>query len=47
VSAAGERDVEPAKVTGFEAVTGKGVIAKAGGKRVAFGNAALMADQGH
>jgi Cu+-exporting ATPase len=46
LSAAGERDVEPAKVTGFEAVTGKGVIAKAGGKRVAFGNAALMADQG-
>jgi Cu+-exporting ATPase len=28
LSAAGERDVEPAKVTGFEAVTGKGVIAR-------------------
>jgi Cu+-exporting ATPase len=46
LSAAGERDVEPAKVTGFEAVTGRGVVAKAGGKPVAFGNAALMADQG-
>ena len=38
--------VKPASLSGFEAVTGKGVTAKLGGKNVAFGNAALMADAG-
>jgi Cu+-exporting ATPase len=44
MAAAEERGIKPARVTGFEAVTGKGVMAKAGSKDVAFGNAALMAD---
>jgi Cu+-exporting ATPase len=43
MAAAEERGIKPARVTGFEAVTGKGVMAKAGSKDVAFGNAALMA----
>ena len=38
--------VRPAKLTGFEAITGKGVAAEFRGKRVVFGNAALMADAG-
>ncbi len=38
--------VGPAKMSGFEAVTGKGVTASHGGKRIAFGNAALMAQAG-
>jgi Cu+-exporting ATPase len=46
MTAADERDIQPAKVTGFEAVTGKGVMARAGGKDVAFGNASLMKDRG-
>jgi cation transport ATPase len=32
MAAAEERGVKPARVTDFEAVTGKGVMAKAGGK---------------
>jgi Cu+-exporting ATPase len=43
MTAAEERGIKAAKMTGFEAVTGKGVTAKAGNKDVAFGNAALMA----
>jgi Cu+-exporting ATPase len=43
MAAAEERGIKPARVTDFEAVTGKGVMAKAGSKDVAFGNAALMA----
>jgi Cu+-exporting ATPase len=43
MAAAEERSIKPARVTGFEAVTGKGVMAKAGSKDVAFGNALLMA----
>ena len=38
--------VKPASLSGFEAVTGKGVTAQHVGKNVAFGNAALMADAG-
>ena len=43
--AAHERGIKPARVTGFSAVTGKGVTAESGGKALLFGNAALMAEQ--
>ena len=42
MNAANAVSVGPAKMTGFQAVTGKGVTASHGGKRIAFGNAALM-----
>ncbi|MEE4236158.1 MAG: heavy metal translocating P-type ATPase [Anderseniella sp.] len=45
-NAANAVSVGPAKMSGFEAVTGKGVTASLGGKRIAFGNAALMAEAG-
>ncbi|WP_374292987.1 heavy metal translocating P-type ATPase [Paenirhodobacter enshiensis] len=42
VEGASSRGVKPESVTGFEAVTGKGVTGKIGGQTVALGNAALM-----
>ena len=42
LNAANAVSVGPAKMSGFQAVTGKGVTANHGGKRIAFGNAALM-----
>lgn len=46
VRGAKERGVEPAKVDGFESVTGKGVTGSVEGKSVALGNKALMEDLG-
>ncbi|RUM03780.1 heavy metal translocating P-type ATPase [Rhizobium chutanense] len=46
VSGAEERGVAFVDVTGFEAITGKGVQGLAGGARVALGNAAMLADLG-
>ncbi|WP_145205900.1 heavy metal translocating P-type ATPase [Planctomycetes bacterium Poly30] len=40
------RDVAPASVEDFESVTGKGVRGTSEGRRLALGNAALMADAG-
>ena len=37
-----ERGINAARVSDFEAITGKGVQAKADGRTIAFGNAALM-----
>ncbi|MCV2866558.1 heavy metal translocating P-type ATPase [Albidovulum sediminicola] len=42
VEGARSRGVKPENVTGFEAVTGKGVTGKVSGQTVALGNAALM-----
>lgn len=38
------KNIEPATVTNFEAVTGKGVTGVMGGKRLALGNTSLMAE---
>ena len=46
VSGAQKRNVTPGKVTDFEAVTGKGVKAKAGGKWLVLGNIAMMQAEG-
>jgi Cu+-exporting ATPase len=46
LNAANAVSVGPAKMSGFQAVTGKGVTANLGGKRIAFGNAALMEQAG-
>ncbi|BCX89152.1 P-type Cu+ transporter [Methylomarinovum tepidoasis] len=46
VAEAEARGLEPAPVTDFEAVTGKGVRAKREGKTVLFGNLALMEAEG-
>jgi Cu+-exporting ATPase len=46
VSGAEERGVALLDVTGFEAATGKGVRGSVGGKAVALGNAAMMAELG-
>jgi Cu+-exporting ATPase len=46
VSAAIDRDLPIADVTGFRAVTGKGVLGTVQGRRVALGNAALLDDEG-
>jgi len=46
VAEAQAREYEIKSVTGFEAVTGKGVKAKLDGQKVLFGNAALMASEG-
>ncbi|MBI1214971.1 MAG: heavy metal translocating P-type ATPase [Alphaproteobacteria bacterium] len=45
LAAAKERNIAPQDCEDFAAVTGKGVTARVGGKAVALGNAALMADQ--
>ncbi len=41
---AAARNVEIVKATGFEAVTGKGVLGNVAGQNVALGNRAMMAD---
>ncbi|BCX81531.1 P-type Cu+ transporter [Methylomarinovum caldicuralii] len=46
VAEAEARGLEPASVTDFEAVTGKGVRAKRDGKTILFGNLALMEAEG-
>ena len=46
VSGAQKRNVTPGKVTDFEAVTGKGVKAKAAGKWLVLGNIAMMQAEG-
>ncbi len=43
---AGDRGGAPAKVAGFESVTGKGVRGRADGKTVALGNRAMMEAEG-
>jgi Cu+-exporting ATPase len=42
LAGASERGVIPARVEGFRSVTGQGVIADAGGRRVALGNQRLL-----
>ncbi|TGW06626.1 HAD family hydrolase, partial [Mesorhizobium sp. M2D.F.Ca.ET.145.01.1.1] len=44
VDGAGQRGVKIAEASSFEAVTGKGVSGTVSGKKVALGNAAMMAD---
>jgi Cu+-exporting ATPase len=46
VAGAEERGAAPEPSEGFEARTGKGVVGKVGGRSVALGNAALLADLG-
>ncbi|KQU87549.1 copper-transporting ATPase [Mesorhizobium sp. Root102] len=46
VDGAATRGVTVAEASGFEAVTGKGVSGTVSGKKVALGNAAMMADLG-
>jgi Cu+-exporting ATPase len=46
VSGAEARGVEPARVTGFASVTGRGVTGMCDGKRLALGNRALMESEG-
>ncbi|MFC3327285.1 heavy metal translocating P-type ATPase [Mesorhizobium cantuariense] len=46
VDGAAARGVTVAQASGFEAVTGKGVSGTLSGKKVALGNAAMMADLG-
>ncbi len=46
VSGAHERNFAPGKVTEFEAVTGKGVKARASGKLLVLGNIAMMQAEG-
>ncbi|MDP1668101.1 heavy metal translocating P-type ATPase [Phaeovulum sp.] len=46
IAGAAERGIKPGETEGFEAVTGKGVMGSVGGRKVALGNAAMMADLG-
>jgi Cu+-exporting ATPase len=46
LAAAADRNVAPAEVQDFTAVTGKGVRGRADGRNVALGNAAMLADLG-
>ncbi|MCV3206016.1 heavy metal translocating P-type ATPase [Mesorhizobium sp. YC-39] len=46
VTGAGDRRLKVSDASGFEAVTGKGVSGTVSGKKVALGNAAMMADLG-
>ncbi|MFD1985254.1 heavy metal translocating P-type ATPase [Mesorhizobium newzealandense] len=46
VEGASTRGLEIADASGFEAITGKGVSGTVSGKKVALGNAAMMADLG-
>ncbi|MER9330758.1 heavy metal translocating P-type ATPase [Mesorhizobium sp. M0488] len=46
VEGAGQRGLEIAEASGFEAATGKGVSGTVSGKKVALGNAAMMRDLG-
>jgi Cu+-exporting ATPase len=43
LAGAAERGVSPARVEGFQSATGQGVTATAGGRRIALGNARLLA----
>ncbi len=45
VEGAASRGVEPVPVEGFEAIAGKGVIARLDGRLIALGNARLMQEQ--
>ena len=45
LAGAREAGLEPQAASGFQSVTGKGVIGTVQGKRVALGNAALMEDE--
>jgi P-type Cu+ transporter len=45
VAAAKERGIEPASVDNFQSITGKGIRGHASQRKIAIGNAALMADQ--
>jgi Cu+-exporting ATPase len=40
-----ERNIETGEASGFQSVTGKGVIGEAGGGRVAVGNASMMREE--
>ncbi|TIT83355.1 MAG: hypothetical protein E5W55_35805, partial [Mesorhizobium sp.] len=46
VEGAAERGVKLADAADFEAITGKGVAGTVSGRKVALGNAAMMADLG-
>src|SRR5688572_28298919 len=46
VSAAKERGIEPAEVSDFASVTGKGITGREGSRQLALGNAAFMRDAG-
>ena len=46
LAATGERHIVPGPATGFQSITGKGVVGTVGGRRVGIGNAALMDDLG-
>ncbi len=46
VSAARARSLELLPATGFEAITGRGIIATVDGRRVLVGNASLLSDNG-
>ena len=46
LAGAAERGVTPARVEGFQSVTGQGITGVAGGRRVALGNLRLLAAQG-
>jgi Cu+-exporting ATPase len=46
VAGAEERGVQPAEVSGFQSVTGRGVRGAYRGQRVAIGNAAMMEEEG-
>jgi Cu+-exporting ATPase len=46
LAAAKEKNIELVAIEGFQSATGKGVKGTLGGKQVAIGNAALMADLG-
>jgi Cu+-exporting ATPase len=45
VQGAKERGVDPASVTGFSSVTGKGVLGKAGRRELCLGNLALLEEE--
>jgi len=46
VGGARERGIAPIDVSDFESVTGKGVVGRVGGRRVAIGNGRFLADLG-
>jgi len=46
LAAAAASDIHPPKVADFRAVTGKGVVGKLEGRRLALGNVALLQDEG-
>jgi Cu+-exporting ATPase len=46
VAGASGRSIQPAEVSGFQSVTGKGIRGNVGGQPVAIGNRALLAEEG-